>query len=202
MSSRAGSNLGLGGNLLLIGGEVIGTQQAVHGVVDVTVMNPFHTTGDPFQLESQTFWNCPAAGVLGGTLDEDAVEPPSFEAVRDHRPTASCHNALSLMRGVQPIGQSRPAVGPVNIQMVDDSAKAAFKPDAGIEPAIVRILLLPVGDGFFHHGHGINEIHPRVPAPDMPSVGIKEFEQLGAVLAVNQPQLNLFVNFATKHVLK
>jgi len=79
-------------------------------MIHIAIMKPFDPAHDAFQLEAQTFWNGPAANVLRRTLDGDAIEFPRIEGVSNHRPAAGCHNALSLMRRVEPIKQGRPAV--------------------------------------------------------------------------------------------
>ena len=156
-------------------------------MVNVAVMNPFDFTRDAFQLESQTLRNRTAAGVFGGALDGDAVEFPDIEAMINHRAATGRHDAFALVSGIQPIAQGRPTVGPINIQMIDHSAKPSLIPDAGIKPTVVCVLLLPVGDGPFDRRRCANDIHPWMPAPDMIPVGIQELEQFFTVLTVNQP---------------
>jgi hypothetical protein len=64
----------------------------------------------------------------------------------------------------------------------------------------LRIELLPGGNGSFDRNRRIQMVHPRVPAPQMPPISLKEFEQFPGVLEVNQPQLCLLVNGVAKSI--
>jgi hypothetical protein len=179
---------------------VVRTQQAIHGRINEAIVKPLDPADDAFKLESQTFCNGAAASVLRGALDGDAIQFPRSEAVSDHYPATCRHDSLSLMRLIQPIAHRRPVVCAIHIEIADHSAKSSFEPNAGMTRLFVRIELLPGGDGSFDRSRRTQVVHPRVPAPQMLPISLKEFEQFPAVLNVNQPQLRLFVNGVAKSV--
>ena len=163
-------------------------------MIGVVIMKPLDSTDDAFQLESQSFRNGPAAGVLGGALNGDPIEFPRIESLGKHRPATGGHDAFALMSRVQPIAEGRPLVGPIDINVVDHPAEAPLEPDAVIvfPPAGVRVL--PVGDGFLDVGHRSHGIDPGMPGAQMPAIGVKEVEQFLALPVFDQPQFRLIVN--------
>ena len=145
-------------------------------MIHKAVVDPFDLAGDAFQLESQAFGNRAATRVFRGALDGDAVQLPDIETMFNQRAATGGHDAFSLVAGVQPITQRRPTVRPIHIQMIDYAAEPALISDRRIKPAIIRILLLPIDDCALDCGGRTNGVHPRMPLPDVLSIGLNEFE--------------------------
>jgi hypothetical protein len=83
--------------------------------------------------------------------------------------------------------------------MVDDAAEFPFMPDAGMKSPVFGELLQPFSDEAVQIRGGPDEINPRMPRPQVFSIGIHDLEKLPAVRMLNQPQLDLPVNFMRKH---
>ena len=180
---------------------VICAQETIDNMIDEVIMKPLGFTKNPFALESQTFWDCAAASVLGSTLNANAIEIPNIEAVQNHRPAAGRHDTLPLMRRIQPIGQDCRAVWPINSHMIDRAAKSPLEPNTRPKPPIVRILLQPDRDGFCDIALLTQQVHPRKPRSQMLPIGIKKLEELPGVLMLYQAQLSLIINGTVKHQL-
>lgn len=182
-----------------VGALAFGLQQTIDGMIDVLVMQPFALPNDAFELESEAFGNCAAAGVFGSALNGNAVELPGMETVLNHRPAARGHDSLSLMPLIQPIGEGSAAVGPIQIEMIDDATKTVFEPDAHVKSAVFGRLLPPD----FHCPLDIDwrteNIHPRMPAAQIRPVDLQQLKQFRAVLEINQTEFRLFIRGAVKH---
>ena len=145
------------------GGGMVRTQQAIYRVVNVAIMQPFDLADNTFQLESQSLGDGPTARICGGAFDGNAVEFPRVKDVKQHRPATSGHDALALMRGIQPIAQCHPTVWPVQVQMTDHAAKLSLEPDARRDPPMTGILLLPDVNDSGDIRRRVQRVHPRMP---------------------------------------
>lgn len=163
------------------------------------VMEPFCSTNDALKFEAKTFGNAAAAGVPTRALDGDAVQFQRVERVRYKCPASSRHDAPALVGFIQPIAQHGRAIHPINIQMVDDTAEFPFMPDAGMKSPVLGELLQPTGDEAVQIRGGPYEINPRMPRSQVVPIGIHDPEQLPAVRMLDQPQIDLPINFVRKH---
>ena len=100
-------------------------------MIDVVIMKPLNLADNSLELESQALWNCPAACVVRRAFDGNSIELPGIEAVSDEGPAACSHDALALMSCIQPVAQRRPAVWPIDIQMVEDPLTSGTWPQPG-----------------------------------------------------------------------